>query len=158
MNGLALAQTEILNAAGVVAVGQGLHQLRQGPFAFAANDVIGMVETFPGQKAGMGPSQHHRLALLAVKIRQLIGPGGGRGNTGNTDQVRLELQSSVVRGGQLFDDHLDLQALVSQDGAQQQRPQARNGHPAEDMFPGGPGFDEKNLINGVSHAPAPREG
>ena len=118
LNGVSPAKTEVLDATDVAAVFQGVHQLRQGPFAFAADDVVRVFQAFLGQKADMGAAHHHRQALFAIKIRQLIGPGGGGGDAGDADQVRFKIQRSVVRGEHLFDDHLDLQPLVLQDGSQ----------------------------------------
>ncbi len=90
----------------------------------------------------MGPAQDRRYPLLAVKVRQIVSPGAGGGDAGDTDQVRFIVLGGVIRGANLFDHHFDFQPLVLQDGSQEERPQARNGHPAEDVFPGGSRFDE----------------
>ena len=130
---------------------QGVDQLRQGLVTLPADHIIGVLQPFQGQKTGVGAAQDHRQALLAVEVRQLVSPGGGGGDAGDTHQVGLEVQLAVIGGGHLLDDHFDLHPLLLQDGPQQQRPQPGNGHPAKNMLPGRPGFDEQYLLNGPGH-------
>ena len=142
LDGVPVPIAEIVDRRQTAAVVQGVDQLRQGLVTLPADHIIGVLQPFQGQKTGVGPAQDHRQALLPIEVRQLVGPGGGGGDAGDTHQVRVEVQGWVFGSGHLLDHHLDLQPLLLQDGPQQQRPQPGNGHPAKNMLLGRPGFDE----------------
>ena len=111
---------------------EGLHKLDYGLFALAPHQVIGVIEGFVRHEGRMKASHHNRNAGGPHPVGDLIGPGSRVGYGGDADEVRCE-ELLVGRLHEVFDEDLYLVALVSQDGADENGPQARNDDPIVDM-------------------------
>ena len=116
MDGVSVPITEIGDRGQIAAMVQNVDQLRQGLVTLPADHIIGVLQPFQGQKTGVGAAQDHRQALLPIEVRQLVGPGSGGGDAGDTYQVRVKAQGGVFGSGHLLNHHLDLQTLLLQDG------------------------------------------